>query len=68
MGNIQNSNLIGTLVTEILIFKLILICKFQNVPFSSGFEVKHSKFFCKSFKARILILSMNFTINKLFWP
>ena len=27
-------------VSEILIFKLILICKFQNVPCALGFKVK----------------------------
>ena len=40
--SIQNFNLIGPLLSEIL----ILICKFQNVP---GFEIKHSKNFCRSF-------------------
>ena len=47
--NTHNSNSIGPLFFNILIFKLILICKFQNVPFTLGFEVKHSKYFvfCK---------------------
>ena len=48
--------------------KLTLIYKFQNVPCALGFEVKHSKFFFMSFRACIIILSMDFTINKLFWP
>ena len=48
--SIQNSKLICPLVFETLIFKLILICKFQNVPCELGFEVKHSKMFCKSFR------------------
>ena len=29
--------------------KLIFMCKFQNVPCALGFEVRHSKFFCRSF-------------------
>ena len=33
MEGIQNFNSIGPLVSEILIFKLILICKFGNDPF-----------------------------------
>ena len=49
-------------------FKLILICKFQNVPYALGFEVKYSKFFSISFRACIIFLSMDFIINKLFWP
>ena len=45
--NIQNLNLIGPLVSEI-IFKLILIFKFKNVPCALGFEIKHKIFFlCK---------------------
>ena len=49
-------------------FKLISICKFQNIPRAFGFEVKHSKFFCINFRTRVIILSMDFMINKLFWP
>ena len=40
--------LIGTLISEIRIFKLILICKFQNIPCALGFEVKYLTFFCIS--------------------
>ena len=68
IGGVQNLNLIGPLVSKLQIFKLILICKFQNVPCTLGFEVIHSEFFCISFRACIIILSLNFTINKLFWP
>ena len=50
IDSIQNCNLIGPLVSLILIFKLILICKFQNVLCALGFEVKYSKFFCRSFR------------------
>ena len=41
--SIQNFifNLIGILVSKILIFKLILICRFQNVPSALRFKVKH---------------------------
>ena len=42
-SSIQNFNFIDPLVSEILIFKLILLCKFHNVPCAIGFEVKHSK-------------------------
>ena len=38
---IQNFNSIDLLVSEILIFKLILIFKFQNLPYTLGLEVKH---------------------------
>ena len=55
---------IGLLFSEIWFFKLILIFKFQNIPCALGFEVKHSKFFCISFRAYIIILRMVFTINK----
>ena len=41
----QNFNSGDVLVSEILIFKEILMCKFQNVPCPLGFEVKHSTFF-----------------------
>ena len=40
----QTIKSIGTLVSEILIFKLILICKFQNVPCALGFEANIKKF------------------------
>ena len=63
---VQNLNLIAPLVSKIWIFKLILIWKFQNVPCALGFEVKHSKIFCISFRACIIILIMGFIINKLF--
>ena len=33
----QNFNSIGALASKILIFKFILICKFQNVPCTLGF-------------------------------
>ena len=36
------------------------MCKFQNVPFALGFEVKHSKIFCIIFRACIIILSIGF--------
>ena len=49
-------------------FKLILIRRFQNVPHALGFEVKQSKIFCRSFRTCIILLSADFTINKLFWP
>ena len=39
----QNLISIDLLVSEILIFKLILICKFENVPCSLGIKVKHFK-------------------------
>ena len=55
----QNFNSIAPFVSEIWIFKLILICKFENVPCALGFEVKHSKFFCMNFRARIIYLSWN---------
>ena len=41
---IQNSNSVDLLVFQILIFKLILICKFQNVPCPLGFEVNIQNF------------------------
>ena len=63
----ENFNWIDLLVTEILIFKLILIFRFLNVPCALGFEAKHSKLFCRSFRRCIIILSIHFTINKLFW-
>ena len=34
---------------------LTLIWKFQNVPSALGFEVEHSKIFCKSFRRCIII-------------
>ena len=55
------------LVSKILIIRLISIRKFQNVPSGLGFEVKHLKILCRSFRGCIIILSMVFTINKLFW-
>ena len=58
-----NSNSIDLLVFEILIFKLISVYKFQNVPCALGFEVKHSQIFCRSFRTCIIILSMDITIN-----
>ena len=45
-----------------------LVYKFQNVPCALGFEVKHSKFFYRSFRTCTIILSLDFTINKLFCP
>ena len=45
MERIQNFNIIDVLVSEILIFKEILMFKFQNVPCPLSFEVKHSTFF-----------------------
>ena len=42
---IQQFNSINVLVSEILIFREILMCKFQNVPCPLGFEVKHSTYF-----------------------
>ena len=56
---------IGPLVSEIF-FKFILKCKFQNVSCTLGFEVKHSKFFCRSFRTCIIVLSIDFAINKSF--
>ena len=41
---------------DYIIFYLILICKLQNVPCAIDFEVKHSIFFCRSFRIRIIIL------------
>ena len=41
----------------------IVISKFQNVPCTSGVEVKHSKFLCRSFRRCIIILSMNFMLT-----
>ena len=35
--------------------KLILMCKFQDIPCTLRFEVKHSKFFCRSFRICIII-------------
>ena len=49
------------------IFKLIITRKFQNAPCALCFQVKHSTFFCKSFRACIVILGIDFTINKLFF-
>ena len=43
--SIQNFNSTGPLGTEVWVFKLILLCKFQNVPCAVGFDVKHSTFF-----------------------
>ena len=37
-----------------------------NVPSALGFEVKHSKFLCISFRTYIIILSLDFMINKFF--
>ena len=69
MDGIQNLNLIGPLVSEIWIFKLILTCKFQNVPCALGFEGEHSKFFCVSFRACIIIyLLWNLYLKLLYMP
>ena len=65
--SIQYFNSIDLLVSDILIILLISICKFENVSCALGLEVKRSKFFCRSFRTCITILSMNFVINKLFW-
>ena len=59
----KNTNLIGPLVAEICLINVNM----QTVPCALGFEVKHSKFFCRSFRTWIIILSMYFTINELFW-
>ena len=59
MESIQNLNLIGPLVSEIWIFKLISICKFQNDPCALGFEVKHSIFF-----VQVSVIYINIYINK----
>ena len=64
----QNLNLIGPLVSKIWVLKLILICIFKTVPYPLGFEVKHSKFLCISVRAWIILLSIYFTINKVYWP
>ena len=53
--SIQDFNSNHLLISEIL----ILICKFLNVPCALGFEVKHSKFFCRSFRTC--------TIIRIFW-
>ena len=58
---IQNSNLYGPLVSEILIFKLILIFKFHNGLCALGFEAKYSYFFCRSLRT----CTEDFTINKI---
>ena len=63
---VQNMNLIDSLVTEIRIFKFILICKFQNVPCALGFEVKHSNFFCIIFEDMYNNFNCGFH-DKLFW-
>ena len=63
----QNLNSIGPLVFKILFFKLILICKFHNVPCALGFEVKYSQFFCRNFRTYIIIVSRDFTINNLLY-
>ena len=47
---IQHLNSIVLLISQILVFQLILICKFQNISSALSFEVKHSKFFCRSFR------------------
>ena len=39
----QKLNWNDLLVYEILIFKLILVCKFQNILCALSFEVKYSK-------------------------
>ena len=61
---IQNINSTELLISVIL----ILICKFQIVPRALGFEVEDSKFFSRSLKTCLIILSIDFTINELFWP
>ena len=47
-NKLQHFSSIDLLVSEILISKLILIYKFQNILCALGFEVKHSKVFFKS--------------------
>ena len=37
---------VDSLISEILIFKLILICQFQNVPYALDFEVIIITVFC----------------------
>ena len=59
-------NLIGPLFSEMLIFLLILICKFQNVPCALGFGIKYSKIFCRRFRTCVIILSMKFTVINYF--
>ena len=39
--------------------------KFQNVPCALGFEVKHSKIFCISFRTCMIILSMYSLVNNI---
>ena len=46
----QNFNLIGQLVSEIWIFKLILICKLQKVPMCIRFWSKTFNIFLYKFK------------------
>ena len=46
-----------------IVFKLILICKFQNVLCALNFEVERSNSFCRNFRTRVIILSMNFTMT-----
>ena len=43
-------NSLVMLVSKILIFKLILIGKFQTVPCALGFEVKYKKNLRRSFR------------------
>ena len=52
---IQKLNQIDALLSEILVFKLIVIRKFQNVPCALGFEVEQSKIFGVSFRTCIII-------------
>ena len=40
-----------------LVSEIWILSKFQNVPCALGFEVKHSTFFCMSFRSCIIILS-----------
>ena len=55
--------MIGPLVSEIIIFKLILIRRFQNVPCALGFEVKIRNFSVHVSRACIIILGMPFFKN-----
>ena len=62
----QNFNSTDQLITEILNFKLILICKLKKNSWVLEFEVKRLKYFCTSFRTCTIILSMDFLTNKLF--
>ena len=41
----KNLNPIDLLLFDILFFKLILMCKFQNVPYALRFEVNNKNFY-----------------------